>query len=337
MVQYRDYVINQIEHQETTPVPFSLPVDPEASAKLSQALPEWRKRIANYFEFVFRIDTDRRRIIDQKYLVDAFGGKWRHDCKPRHLEKPAIPEPTLENYRFPDWTVFTNDQTENKNKAIARCKETDSFRIVAIGLGLFEQSWRRRGFENALIDAVAHPVFYQELLQRFTELYLELIEYCSDIPADAIMFEDDWGYQQGVILGPETWRRMIKPFQKKIYAAVHAQGKYAISHCCGSVVDIMPDIIEIGLDVLESVQPEARGMNPYELKDTWGKDITFWGALGSQSMIPNGTPQQIRQEVKDLIAQMGKGGGYILGPAKPLQPDTPVENMVAVFDAFINQ
>ena len=97
----------------------------------------------------------------------------------------------------------------------------------------------------------------------------------------------------------------------------------------------MPDIVEIGLDVLESVQPEAAGMNPYELKRRWGDKITFWGGLGSQSTIPFGTPQEIRGEIRKLRREMSSGGGYILAPAKPIRPETPLENAIAVYEAFL--
>lgn len=99
----------------------------------------------------------------------------------------------------------------------------------------------------------------------------------------------------------------------------------------------MPDIVEIGLDVLESVQPEARGMNPYDLKREWGEQITFWGGLGSQSTIPFGTPAEIRAEVARLCKEMGREGGYILAPAKALQPETPTENAAAVIESFLAQ
>ena len=105
--------------------------------------------------------------------------------------------------------------------------------------------------------------------------------------------------------------------------------------CFVRVSDIMADIVEIGLDVLESVQPEAAGMNPYELKGAWGDQITFWGGLGSQSTIPFSTPAEIREEIRHLRSEMGKGGGYILAPAKPLRPETPPENAVAVVEGFL--
>ena len=96
----------------------------------------------------------------------------------------------------------------------------------------------------------------------------------------------------------------------------------------------MSDIVDIGLDVLESVQPEAAGMNPYELKRQWGDRITFWGCLGSQSTIQFGTPEQIQAEVRRLRSEMAVGGGYILAPAKGLQPGTPTDNAAAVVEAI---
>ena len=188
-----------------------------------------------------------------------------------------------------------------------------------------------------MMDCVAEPDFFAEVLDRLTDLYLAQVEQCADVDADAIMFGDDWGEQRGVMIGPERWREFMKPRYAKIYEAAHAQGKVTISHCCGSVADIMPDIIEIGLDVLESVQPEAAGMNPYDLKARWGDKITFWGCLGSQSTIPFGTPAGIHEEVGRLKREMGAGGGYILAPAKALQPETPTENAAAVYEAFISR
>ena len=199
---------------------------------------------------------------------------------------------------------------------------------------MWETYWGIRGFENALMDCVSEPDFFAELLDHLTDLYLDQLELFADIPADAFMFGDDWGDQRGTMIGPQRWCDFLKPRYARIYEAAHAQGKIAISHCCGSVSDILPDVIEIGLDVLESVQPEAVGMNPYELKKAWGDKITFWGGLGSQSTIPFGSPGEIRSEIQHLKSEMGDGGGYILAPAKSLQPETPTENAVAVLEAF---
>jgi uroporphyrinogen decarboxylase len=151
------------------------------------------------------------------------------------------------------------------------------------------------------------------------------------------MLADDWGQQRGVLLGAERWRRYIKPGTARIIETIHAAGKAAILHCCGSVTEIMPDIIDMGLDVLESVQAEATGMDPYALKKAYGHHLTFWGGLGSQSIIPHGTPDQLRAEVKRLVSEMGRGGGYILAPTKGLMNGMPVENAAAILEAFTVQ
>jgi uroporphyrinogen decarboxylase len=137
------------------------------------------------------------------------------------------------------------------------------------------------------------------------------------------------------LIGPERWQRFYKPRYARIFEAVHDQGKLAVMHCCGSVADIMGDIVEIGLDVLESVQPEAAGMNPYGLKKAWGDKMTFWGGLGTQHTIPFAAPEEIRTEIRRLRSEMSRGGGYILSPAKPLRRETPTENAVAVVEEFL--
>jgi uroporphyrinogen decarboxylase len=187
------------------------------------------------------------------------------------------------------------------------------------------------------MDAVDAPDFFAEALDRLTELYLQFVDYTCELPVDAVLFGDDWGDQRGVIIGPKRWRTFLKPRWAEIYAAVHRHGKIVMHHSCGSVASIMPDLIEIGIDVLESVQPEAAGMNPYELKKKWGDKITFWGCLGSQTTIPFGTPATIRAEIRRLKEEVGQGGGFILAPAKPLQIETPTENAAAVFEAFIEE
>ena len=333
----KEIILAQINHEETTPVPFTLPIEGEATESLNEYYrgTQWRKMIPPYVVNVWAVDTDPKEQIDENHYRDVYGGVWRTDKAPFHLENPAISEPSLNNYTFPKPEKFLVQGLEKDS--LKTCSENqDSFLIGKIGWGLFERSWALRGFENALMDSIAEPDFYEKMLDELMNLYLFFVEQTVKLPVDAIMFGDDWGDQRGVILGPERWRKFIKPRWAKIYDAVHASGKLVVSHCCGSVAEIMPDIIEIGLDVLESVQPEAAGMNPYELKKKWGDKITFWGALGSQSTIPFGTPEEIKNEVQKLYREMGKGGGYILAPAKPIQPGTPAENAVAIFEAFTN-
>lgn len=332
----REAVLAQISHQETNPVPYLLDIDAEIAGQLDAYFgsKEWRAANKPYIVKIRALDADQYTSIDSTHSIDAFGTVWRTDLRPQHQERPALVEPSFAGYQFPKPEQFFSPQM--REQAVQRChKHPDSFRVALIGWGLFERSWTIRGFQDALMDAVAEPAFYEELLDRILQLQLAFVAEAATLPVDGIMFSDDWGDQRGVLLGPERWRKFIKPRVAQLYEAAHRAGKITLNHVCGNVADIMPDLIEIGLDVLQSVQPEA--MNPYELKRKWGKHITFWGGLDSQSTIPFGTPEQIRAEVKRLCTEMAKGGGYILGPAKPLQPGTPIENAVAVLDAFVNQ
>jgi uroporphyrinogen decarboxylase len=274
--------------------------------------------------------------ISDTHVRDGYGGIWRTDRRPWHLETPPLAEAAWGDYIFPAAEVFY--RPDWKEQARLTCAQNpDSFIVGNLGWGLFERSWNLRGFENLLMDVIAEPEFVEEMLDKLMNLYLAFVEYTADLPIDGILFGDDWGDQRGVMIGPARWRAMIKPRWARIYEAVHAHGKVVMSHSCGSVAEIIPDLIEIGLDVLESVQPEAAGMNPYALKKSWGDKITFWGCLGSQSTIPFATPAEITREIQHLVSEMGEGGGYLMAPAKPLQPETPTDNAIAIFETFTNQ
>ena len=335
MTKPRDIVLAQIRHQECAEVPYTVSFEDSVGARLDAYYGgrDWRGRLTPYVVGVGAVDTDPKVPIDDVYVRDGYGGIWRQDVRPWHLEKPPLPEPSFDGYDFPKAEAFF--RPEWKAAAIKTCQEKkDSFLVGNLGWGLFERSWNLRGFENILMDSIAEPDFFAEALDRLMNLYLQFVDYTADLPIDGILFGDDWGDQRGVTLGPDRWREFLKPRWAKIYEAVHRQGKIVMTHSCGSVADIIPDLIDIGLDVLESVQPEAANMNPYELKRRFGDQITFWGCLGSQSTIPFGTPATIRTEISKLRTEMGKGGGYILAPAKPLQPETPTENAVAIIEAL---
>jgi uroporphyrinogen decarboxylase len=331
----RDCVLDAIHHHQPERLPYSLGFEGDVEQRLNAYYhgTAWKERLVRFFTNVQAVDTDIKTPLGGGRERDPYGGVWRTDRLPWHLETPPLSRPTFDGYIFPSPESFYRPQW--KQAAYQVCAESrDSFTIASLGWGLFERSWNLRGFENILVDAIENPDFFEEVLDRLMHLYLAFVEYTAELPVDGIQFGDDWGDQRGVIIGPKRWRKFLKPRWARIYEAVHRHGIKVIHHSCGSVADILPDIIEIGVDVLESVQPEAAGMNPYELKKKWGDKITFWGCLGSQSTIPFGTPESIRAEIRRLRSEMGQGGGYILAPAKPLQLETPTENAVAIFEAF---
>jgi uroporphyrinogen decarboxylase len=335
----RDLVIAQIEHRETGHIPYTLSWEGDVAERLDAyyGSAAWQDLIDNAIQHVRGPSADL--YVDETIrplATDIYGTTWRTDRRPTHLVEPALKTPSLEGFRFPDiGTLFAPGWQEASLREIE--EKQGHFTVTGFSFGLFERTWTLRGFNEALMDAVAEPDFYEELVRQIAEHQLAIVERLLELPVDGIMFSDDWGYQQGVLLGPARWRRILKPWLAKMYDRVHKAGKYALSHCCGSIVDIIPDVIEIGLDVLESVQPEAAGMNPYDLKRRFGDRLAFWGALGSQSTIAFGTPAEIQAEVTRLCREMGRGGGYILAPAKALQPETSTENAAAVVEAFLQQ
>ena len=329
----KELVIARIHHQETEHTPYTIGFEGDVAERLDvhYGSNRWRGLVDNAIRGV----PGPNLVIDESVkplYTDCFGSTWRTDRRPFHLEEPALKEPSLAGYTFPDvGSLFPTDWPQGALGAIE--ENRGHFMVAGFGFGLFERTWTLRGFTEVLTDAAAEPRFYDELVERIAEHQLAIIERLLELPVEGILFSDDWGYQQGVLLGPGRWRRFIKPRLARMYARVHQAGKYTLSHCCGSVTDIVPDLIEIGLDVLESVQPKA--MSPYELKRRYGSQITFWGGLGSQSTLPFGTPGEIKAEVARLCREMGRCGGYILAPAKSLQPETPTLNAAAAVEAFL--
>lgn len=342
----KERVSTQIEHKETDFIPYNLDFEEGFQRDLKRGTLErvnffygndsWRAKLDNHILQIpvvnFGVDYDSGKTIS----TDMYGTQWRVDKRPMHIEKPALEKPSLSGYKFPDLDAFFDEGWYERALKLID-EKTDHFLVTTLGFGLFERTWTMRGFENALMDSVAHSDFYQELVEKIFEQQMLVLERVLTLPIDGFMFSDDFAHQHGVMIGAERWRKCFKPYIAKMCTKAHQAGKYTLHHMCGSEAEILPDLIDIGLDVYESVQPEAKNNSPYRLKRLYGKNITFWGGLGSQSTIPFGDPSEIKSEVKKLCKEMGKGGGYILGCAKPIQPETPTENAVAVIEAFAEQ
>jgi uroporphyrinogen decarboxylase len=329
----REAVVSEITHHETWPMPYTLDWTAEAAEGLTRLYgsDEWVGKVAPYIIGVggargvgFQTEPGEGR--------DSYGSLWRAGIEVQMVIEPAIKSSSdIPTYRFPDADLLYPAEAGTAQAGWA--SELDAFTTASIGPGVFERAWMLRGFEDLLADAASEPAAADLLFERVTEHQMALLELVLELPVDGVKFSDDWSDQRGVMLGPDRWRKMLKPRIAKLYAKAKSAGKFTLQHCCGNLSDIVPDLAEIGLDVLQSVQPEA--MDVYQLKRDYGRDITFWGGVGSQSILPFGTPDQIRAEVKKLVTEMGKGGGYILGPAKSVLADTPPANFAALVESFL--
>jgi len=152
---------------------------------------------------------------------------------------------------------------------------------------------------------------------------------------DIVCWGDDLGTQRGPQISPELYRRMIKPRQKRMVEAIKRHGKLVLYHTCGSVADFLPDFIELGIDAVNPVQVSAAGMDTQRLKREFGRDITFWGAVDTQTVLPRGSPVDVRSEVRRRIDDLAPGGGYVLCAVHNIQPEVPPENIVAMYEAAL--
>ena len=326
----RERIVAAIEHRETEYVPYVIPIDPEVRERLNAyyGSDEWAKRIQGFFHGAgvnWGQGTGR--------WTDAFGVEWA-DAPGRgawHSVDVPLKEPTLEGYEFPE--LLPDDELERMREAFS--VPHDRYRTVNLGMLFFERAWALRGMENILMDFRLHPEFTHELFERLMQLHLDLVDRVADLPIDAIRFGDDFGGQHGLIMGTPVWREFLKPRLAKMYARAHEHGFDVWIHSCGDNSPIIEDLIEIGVDVFNPFQPEAQDV--YEMNRQAGDRITFEGGIGTQGLLPNGTPEGIRAEIERLCDEIGRGGGFIISPTKPIMPDVPTENAVACVEAILEQ
>jgi uroporphyrinogen decarboxylase len=200
--------------------------------------------------------------------------------------------------------------------------------------GFFEQSCAVVGWERFLELSVTHPLLAEALLDKMLELLMGLAEnilrQVGDL-IDIVCMGDDLGMQQAMIVSPGYFRRVLKPRRKLLIDHVrHFTAARVYYHSCGAIEPIIGDLVEIGVQVLDPIQPRA--LDTAELKRRYGDRLTFFGGIDEQHTLPFGTPEDVRREVRQRFREMGQGGGLILGPAHWLLPDTPWENVVALYD-----
>lgn len=276
-------------------------------------------------------EPSRREPVPAGCWRDAFGAVWRRDAADRsvgdwggHVDHP-LHQPSLKGYRFPDPLA---DPTRTHHIPATRREYPDHFLWIGGG-GLFEQGWAMCGFENYLSYVAGEEAFVEEMTSRLADYCCMELSLLRGLGLDAVRFGDDWGFQNSLMIPPGTWRRVFRKHYRRLFQSAHDAGLITMLHSCGRVEDIIPDLIEIGLDVLHPLQPEANDVARCQRE--FGKDITFWGALGSQSTIPLGTAADVRREVRARL-RLFHDGGYILAPAGAAPAETPAENIVAIAD-----
>jgi len=194
-----------------------------------------------------------------------------------------------------------------------------------------------RGFEDWFIDLAADKKLAGALFDAATEQSTALAEQILKVGgelADVVYTSDDMGFQNGPMVSPELYRELFKPRHKKFFDTIKKHTSAFIHfHCCGSIYKLLDDIIELGVDVIHPVQVAAKDMDSSILGPEFGDRLSFWGGIDTQKVLPKGTTEEVKSEVKRRIRDLAPGGGYILSAVHDIQPDVPVENIIAMFEA----
>jgi len=210
---------------------------------------------------------------------------------------------------------------------------------AVIGGGIFEQPARTMGLPNFLMALVSEPAFADRMMDRITDIYIESCNRYLDQVGPYIQvftFWDDVCGQDGWLIRPELYRAVIKPKQRRLVEAIKRKTSARLFyHSCGATFDLVPDLIDLGFEILNPVQVSARGMDTRRLKAAYGNDITFWGGVDTQHVLPFGTPADVRDEVRRRIDDLAPGGGYVFAAVHNIQAFVPPANVVAAFDTAL--
>jgi uroporphyrinogen decarboxylase len=202
--------------------------------------------------------------------------------------------------------------------------------------GIFEIAWYMRGMERFLSDMVLAPDMAAEIMRRVFEFYmgsLEGVMAAAGERIDLVWTSDDIAHQRGPLMSFETWRTLVAPFHERFNRRVHELGARVMYHSCGAVRSFIPGLIGIGVDVLDVLQFSAKGMDPREIKASFGDGLCFHGGMDVQSTLPLCAEGEVARVTKERVEVLGRNGGYILSPGHNIQTDTPVRNILAMYAA----
>jgi uroporphyrinogen decarboxylase len=268
--------------------------------------------------------------------VDEWGVGWRDvfyqtrfgtGCYSEMIAHPLAEDAAVETYRPPD-----PDRPElyaTARDLIDRYQ--DEYWIAGMTVcTIFETAWALRGYERLLTDFLTDPDLAGRILDIPFFYHLAAARKLVELGVDMIWAGDDVGGQNRMLVSPQTWRRFLKPRLAAFIAALKQMnaGLKIAYHTDGCVYPIIPDLVEIGIDVLNPIQPQS--MDPEKLKLEYGRHLSFWGTIDIQQTLPFGTPEDVRNEVLQRLRTVGTGGGLILGPTHNVQLDTPMENFWAM-------
>jgi uroporphyrinogen decarboxylase len=333
-------------------LPDRIPADYKAEPEVNQAIME-RLGLNTYDELMNRLEVDVRRIaaryvgppskvMEDGAVEDYWGIRAQqvtasHGTYSMYVETAiwgAESVEDLEKHSWPTCDIF--DYSVMKEQ----CERYPEHAIMFEGSDLFTRPCILRGMENLMLDMALRPEMAHYIMEKFTSFYCE--DLTRAIEATNVGFQlycewSDFGTQEGLLMSAPMWREFIKPYLSRLIDVCHFCGIKFMLHSCGAIRELIPDFIEIGVDILDPIQVMAKGMEPAGLKRDFGDQISFHGGVCTQSTLPFGTPDDVTQAVKECIDALGIGGGYIIAPSHNIQPDTSVDNILAMYNPALRE
>ena len=267
--------------------------------------------------------------------VDEWGITWKHAAE--GVGANPIGHPLQDWSRLDD---YIQNQIPNPHEpgrlagalATLALHGSTKYCVGVINLVLFERLTAVRGMENTLADFYTNPSEIRRLCEALTEYAIGLIQEWGKTPVAGIYLTDDWGSQNALMVSPGMWRQFFKEHYRRIFAEIHRFGKDVLFHSCGNVIAIIPDLIEVGADVIDPLQPGPLDLG--EVAGRFGGKVCFSGAIDDQRL-EDYTPEQVKDMVRETIATLGKpfGNSYIVAAANAILPSVPLENLQALFEA----
>ena len=242
----------------------------------------------------------------------------------------SLDEIKAHNWPDPDWWDFS------QLKSVIAGMNAEGAKHVRFRMGtVFELAWQMRGMEQFMMDMGGDPEIPTYMMERITDIIVEITNRALEAAGDDIgmvYFYDDIGGNTNLLISKRMWRNFIKPSHEKLIAAAQKHGKKVMYHTDGAIRSVIPELIEMGVDVLNPIQPGVTGMEADGLKADFGDKLCFHGGVDIVGLLPKGTPDEVRAAVRQLVSVLGDNGGYVLASSHHIQSDTPLANVLALYD-----
>lgn len=329
----RERVSKAIEHKTTDIIPYQLDLTQGVYEELCEYFGDNNFLYNVVGNHLIREKNKNHCAIDSMSYKDIYGVTW-------HKEQMGGDIGIVRDFIFKEPDIGLFDFPEPDLGLIkSKCERIVSehgnlFKIYEIGFSLYERAWTLRGMDNLLMDFLLNEKFVDELLDKILEYNINVIDLAAQYPIDCIMFGDDWGQQKGLIMGPKLWKRFIKPRVAQMYERVKKHGLFVAQHSCGDNSELFKDLIDMGLDIYNTFQPEIYNIEKF--KKEFGNYLTIYGGISTQGILSKGNPKEVEKEIRKMMGLLGYNGGYIVAPTHQLTTDIPVENILAFIKTVKN-